>query len=126
MSAQFLLFLIVLLQVKHLIADFMLQSAWIVRNKGTYGHPGGMCHAVIHAVFSLPVLLMTPLQGIVILWFCVAEFAIHYHIDWSKERLVRRMGATPSEWRFWAMFGADQFAHQVTYVAMLGAVLLLT
>ena len=47
-----------LLETKHLIADFFLQSAYQLTHKGIYGHPGGLLHAAIHACGSSPVFLL--------------------------------------------------------------------
>lgn len=113
------------LQVKHLLADFVLQSGWIVRTKGIYGHPGGIVHAGLHAVLSIAALVITPIGWAWIAAICVAEFVVHYHIDWLKDRLLKRSGAKPTQWYFWVLTGADQFAHHLTYIAMLYTVLLL-
>ncbi len=119
MTGQTLLLLLLFFQVKHLLADFVLQSAWIVRNKGIYGHPGGLVHAGLHAGLSFVVMLFSPLTAATVLAIALSEMVLHYHIDWTKDRLLRRMNTNPSEWRYWVLTGADQFAHQVTYVAML-------
>jgi hypothetical protein len=36
---------LLLLQFWHLAADYLLQSVFMIRNKGTYGHPGVLLHA---------------------------------------------------------------------------------
>jgi hypothetical protein len=43
------------LLVKHAAADFFLQTAFQWRNKGDYGHPGGIVNVAIHAALTLPV-----------------------------------------------------------------------
>lgn len=123
MSAQSLLLLMLLFQVKHLLADFVMQSEWIVRTKGQYGRPGGLVHAGLHAVFTAGVLLLSPLSLGMIIVIALAEMAVHYHIDWSKDRLLKRMKTNPTEWRYWVLTGLDQFAHQATYIAILFLVL---
>lgn len=126
MTPETLLWLLLLLQAKHLLADFVLQSGWIVRNKGIYGHPGGLVHAGLHALLSLGAMLwLGPLMPATALTIALGEMIVHYHIDWSKDKLIKRMGTDPSEWRYWVVTGADQFAHQLTYVAMLALILLL-
>lgn len=123
MTAQTLLLLMLMFQVKHLLADFVMQSSWIVHTKGIYGRPGGLVHAGIHAAFSVGVLLFSPLSFGKIIVFALGEMAVHYHIDWSKDRLLKRMNTDPTQWRYWVLTGLDQFAHQVTYVAILLLVL---
>lgn len=41
---------LVLLQIKHLIVDWCWQPAYEYLNKGTYGHWGGVRHALKNAV----------------------------------------------------------------------------
>jgi hypothetical protein len=46
-----------------------------------------------------------------------AEFVLHYHIDWAKEQVIRPYVESQGP-AFWAIFGFDQFLHQLTYVAI--------
>ena len=48
----------VLFEAKHFLCDFVLQSAYQYRNKGIYGHPGGILHAGLHGLGSLPAVLI--------------------------------------------------------------------
>ncbi len=46
--------LLLALFTKHFVCDFPLQAfPFMYRNKGTYGHPGGLLHAYIHFLGSL-------------------------------------------------------------------------
>ncbi len=119
---------LILLQVKHFVCDFPLQGPFQYKNKGTYGHPGGLLHAGIHmlgtiAVFAACGFTWTP----DILLIVVIEPLIHYHIDWAKMRLNAHFGwgPTTSE-RFWWLLGFDQLLHQLTYVWMIWSVMTLT
>jgi hypothetical protein len=49
----------------------------------------------------------------------IAEFVVHYHIDWLKQTVDGRMNWTPEQAQYWHIFGADQLLHQLTYVAIL-------
>lgn len=110
------------LQLKHLAADFFLQTPWQFRNKGTYGHPGGLVHAGIHAALTLPVLAIVPASGLALAGLVVAgEFVIHYHTDWAKENVNRTMGWGTDKAGFWQTFGFDQFVHQATYLLIVAA-----
>jgi hypothetical protein len=119
-SIQLVLAAILVLQFKHFIADFVLQTPYQFLNKGKYGHPGGFLHAGIHAVGSMFAFLFiqpTLMVGIAVV---VLEFIAHYHIDWLKERTTRvRQWSFPQS-EFWWTFGADQAAHQATYVVIAG------
>ncbi len=112
---------LVIFQVKHFVCDYLLQTSFQYRNKGTYGHPGGILHAEIHAVGSLPAILvfMPPLG--VIAAIIIGEGAVHYHLDWLKQKIDQRMNWTPEAAQYWHVFGADQLLHQLTYVVILGA-----
>ncbi len=122
MSVGTVLWLLLLFQIKHLAADYLFQSGWMVRNKGRYGHPGGLLHAAIHGVCTIPVLLLAPLSIGVVTAIVVAEVVLHYHIDWAKVQFGHLLKLTPERQGYWIAMGADQFAHQLTYVLILAAV----
>ena len=42
------------LQFKHFIFDYVLQTPFQFRNKGTYGHPGGILHSGLQAIGTIP------------------------------------------------------------------------
>lgn len=113
--------LFALLLVKHFLGDFVLQSKWQVHQKGVYGAPGGIVHSGIHAGGTLIALVavMTPLA--VIVPVLIAEFIVHYHIDWGKEWTVRRFGWQDGA-RFWNAIGFDQLLHGLTYLAIVAYV----
>ena len=84
------------LLAKHAVADFFLQTETIYRQKGIYGAPGGLLHALIHILLTAPVFLLFPGGSATLAcWLLAAEFLVHYHIDWAKEQIVRHYG-----WRF--------------------------
>ena len=119
MSYDLLLVMLILFQTKHLVADFVFQSTWMIQTKGIYGHPGGLCHSGMHAVLGAAVLLFAPISIAMVVLISAAEFIVHYHVDWIKDRKLKDLGFTASEKGFWILAGLDQFAHQVTYVGML-------
>lgn len=107
------------LLVKHAIADYGMQTAYMVGNKGRYLHPGGLLHAGLHAVFTTAVLLIfAPGAALFITKIAVGEFLVHYHIDYSKERICSDDTITPTCARFWQIHGFDQLLHALTYVAI--------
>ena len=120
------LFLILFLglEIKHYIADYFLQPAWILVGKGDIRHPGGYAHAGIHAVLSGVVLLIagTPLP--ILAGLVVAEWVVHYILDYAKIHYSRGVHVDTSPRRFWALHGIDQITHQLTYAAIIYAVLL--
>jgi hypothetical protein len=105
------------LLIKHAIADFFLQTAFQWRNKGVYGHPGGLVHVAIHAALTLPVfLILRPRTFAVAALVLAAEALVHYHIDWLKERIVKRQQWTTADDSYWRALGFDQLLHGLTYV----------
>lgn len=110
----------VVLSVKHTVGDYILQTSYQYLNKGTYGHPGGIIHSGLHALLTIPVFaLLSPSSALLGIGIIVGEFIIHYHLDWSKEQLVKRYGLTQTDPWFWHLFGLDQLGHLLTYVAII-------
>jgi Protein of unknown function (DUF3307) len=86
---------VAVLMFKHAVADFYLQTSYQYLNKGTYGHPGGFLHAGIHAALTPFVyLVLVPSSLLLVLGITLAEFAVHYHVDWLKEQVTHRNGWT--------------------------------
>ena len=118
-----LLLLLALFQVKHLFADFFLQTPKMLSAGATYAHVGRAQHAGVHMVGSLVVLLPFGLSWGVILALLLAEGIAHYHIDFAKGWWSARTGFETTQAGYWRAFGTDQIAHQLTYIAMVWAVL---
>lgn len=114
-----LLTALILFQIKHFAFDFLLQPAYIWRNKGTYGHPGGILHALGHMIGSVPALLVLTASLPVILVILLIEGMLHYHIDWCKEQMATRWNLSFQDPRYWYLFGFDQLLHHLTYVGMI-------
>ena len=105
-------------QVKHFVADYLLQPGWILRGKGDMRLAGGYVHAGLHALGSLPAFLVGGIGVQEVAALAAAEFAIHYAIDFTKAGLSRRSHAGPDSRAYWALHGADQLVHQLTYVGL--------
>lgn len=113
-----------ILCVKHTIADYFLQTAYQFKNKGIYGHPGGLIHAGLHIALTPAVFIVLPpasvLQAAAIL---AGEFVVHYHLDWTKEQLVKRYELTQANPWFWHLFGLDQLGHSLTYLVIIAVLI---
>lgn len=117
---ELVLLLLFLLITKHYVCDFVLQSfPWMYLNKGTYGHPGGIVHALIHLVGTLGVILPVLGGTTVVLWVAFVEFVAHYNIDWAKVKYCtyRKWGPLNSS-EYWWILGFDQYLHGICYLAM--------
>lgn len=120
MTASIVILLFTALFTKHLIFDFICQGPYQYLNKGTYGHPGGLLHAGLQAAGTVVSLMFFPqLSFTTVVVVAVAEFVIHYHIDWAKMNLnkVWNLQPTNSE-QFWWLLGFDQYLHYMTYTGM--------
>ena len=118
-ATTLLLWSLALLEVKHFVCDFVLQTAYLYRNKGIYGHPAGFVHARLHAVGSLPAILIVTQSAELAAAILIVEFLIHYHVDWLKLYIDKRYRLGINQSLYWMIFGLDQLIHQITYVAIL-------
>jgi hypothetical protein len=114
-----ILILLLLLQVKHCYADFVLQTYMQTVKKGVWMDPIGLSHTVDHVYCTLIALLIfsffVPLSAFSILFVAIVEGVIHYLVDYSKVKYGSKDNTKPI---FWTQFGLDQLAHQATYLAM--------
>ena len=115
-SLKLVLLLVAALQVKHFICDGPLQTRAMVESKGHYGRALGLLHGFIHAVGTLLVLAGFGFSVSTVLLLSLLDLAIHYHVDFIKENVVRKAGWTPTQAPFWWALSADQTAHQLTYL----------
>lgn len=122
-----IIILLALFGIKHFVCDFVLQNGRMLREKGVYLAPGGLQHALEHAVGTTVVLFVVLPWGIYAHLSAVLlgliDGVIHYHIDWVKTRLTQ--GYTAQDREFWILLGADQGLHYLTYVGIIAVVVLL-
>jgi len=117
------LYLMFLLQLKHFYFDFANQTQTEIDNKGCYGSWLGIIHSLKHATLTgLAVWVVLGYPGIPFaISMAILDLVAHYHIDYVKMRFGTKDSSTK---RFWAEFGADQFAHQLTYILIIGLTVL--
>lgn len=108
------------LEIKHYVADYLLQPPWLLRGKGSLTQIGGYLHAGIHVFGSLLVFLVAGIPLAAAAAILAGEFVVHYAIDYVKYRWLGGVEAHAQPWRYWALHGGDQLMHQLTYVAMTG------
>lgn len=124
-TASLVIGMLVWLQFKHFVADYLLQSPWILGGKGDLRQPGGYVHAGLHAVGSLPVYFVAGLGGLAIVALVASEFVIHYVIDYAKVVYSQAHQSSTNSLAFWALHGADQLLHHLTYAGLLSAIVIL-
>lgn len=111
---------LLLLLVKHFVCDFPLQSfPWMYENKGTFGHPGGLVHSLVHVIGSFLVLFFFFPINVMFVSMLMWEFFLHYMIDYGKVRCCREFNLLPTNSQmYWIILGFDQLLHHATYVGM--------
>ena len=112
------LLLLTELQIKHYVADYLLQSQWMMAGKGNWRAAGGYAHAGVHSLGTFMVLLVFGMPIPALLGIVAAEFVIHYGLDYSKVRFTGDVHAATEPRRFWALHGLDQLLHHLTYAGI--------
>jgi hypothetical protein len=108
-----LIFWVVLLSIKHLIADFFLQTKWIADGKEakTGWAAPLLLHCAIHGALCLAIVLVFAPR----FWFLgLVDFMIHLIADRTKGYCVAKFGLGPSQAWFWWLLGIDQTYHRLT------------
>ena len=117
-AVQTVLTVLLVLEIKHFIFDYPLQTPYQLKYKVTYGHAGGLLHAGLHILGSSAIFLVVhPSLGIAVA-ILAGEFLFHYHLDWAKGQLVMRSGLTVKDGAYWWAIGVDQLLHQLTYLTI--------
>ncbi len=108
--------LMVLLTIKHFIADYPAQTQYMLRK----GSPTGwvlplVAHCAVHmGLTSLVVLIVS---GDLLLAFGLGlfDFVVHFVVDTIKARIWKYAFPTKA---FWVALGADQAMHHLTYAVI--------
>ena len=104
-----------LLTVKHVIADFVLQSSWMAigKDQKTGWALPLLAHCLVHLAVSMTLILIVAPR----FWFvAVIDFLIHITVDRLKGICAASFGVTQENahpW-FWTLIGVDQALHHLT------------
>ena len=115
--------LLIGLEVKHYVADYFMQPGWMLAGKGDMRKPGGYVHAAVHAALTGLVLFICQIPVATVGLVVLAEFVLHYLLDFAKIHYSRNAHVDRQPALFWALHGIDQLFHQLTYAAIIYAVL---
>jgi hypothetical protein len=110
------LLLLALFGIKHFLADFAMQTAYMVHEKGIYGAEGGVHHALVHAALTFLILIFFCSGVDQAIGLSALDFAIHYHVDFFKQQLNRNYST--DDRGFWLLLGLDQALHYLTYIGI--------
>lgn len=112
--------ILILLQIKHWYIDFVNQTDEEVAYKGDYLDWRGCQHSVKHGVATFLILFLFAPTGWAV-FLAVLDTVLHYHIDWLKMNKGNRDISTK---QFWTHLGLDQMAHQLSYLLIVGILIL--
>ncbi|MDB5256191.1 MAG: hypothetical protein JWM14_886 [Chitinophagaceae bacterium] len=116
-----MIILLALLFVCHFLADFSpLSTDWMLRakSKGSPLFPI-FVHAGVHAFLMFAVLIFfTPI--LLAIKLAVFQWFTHFTIDLCKGKMNVWFPAvaSPTDKRYWMLFGFDQFMHQIVILIM--------
>ena len=102
-----------LLTFKHIIADFVLQTAWMAHGKDqkTGWALPLLVHCLIHFAVALVLILIVAPK----FWFvALIDFAIHITVDRAKGFVSANFGINQEHPWFWTLIGVDQALHHLT------------
>lgn len=100
--------------VKHLLADYMLQTAAMVHGKEQVA--GWLVPLSLHAgIHSGATLALVALIQPALWWLAPVDFIVHAAIDRLKSVIGGHGRWRPDDYRFWWLHGADQTAHHLTH-----------
>jgi hypothetical protein len=114
-SSQLLIWAVALFIIKHLAADFLLQTSWMAKGKE---RPEGwlpplLAHITVHALGTLLIaLLLAPQMA----WLALVDLVVHGIIDKSKTVVQKRWRFTAEQAAYWWLFGIDQTLHHLTHL----------
>jgi hypothetical protein len=101
------------LTVKHVIADFVLQTSWMAigKDQKTGWALPLLAHCLVHLAVALAVILIIAPR----FWFVAfIDFAIHITVDRAKGLCSSKLGVTQEHPWFWTLIGVDQALHHLT------------
>ena len=106
---------LVIFLLKHLVADFFLQTSWMANGKE---QPRGWlpplaAHVGVHAAATA---LIFAALAPAYLWMALVDFVIHFAIDRGKGLLNRAFDTDPTKTGFWWLIGIDQTFHHLTHL----------
>lgn len=115
------LLMLCLLQIKHMFADYYLQTPKMLSGRSTYFHWGRAQHAGVHVLGSVIVFLLFGAPWSFIVIIAALEWVVHFNIDFAKASYSDKKKLSPTQAAFWRAAGLDQLMHNLTYVAMVWA-----
>ncbi len=115
-----ILILLLLFQIKHLIADYYLQYPYMYENKGkpTNWIKPLMDHSLIHGLSTIVILIGYELYNTTPLWTMLLPlFDIGTHFIIDRIKAIQPEG--PNTAKFWQYLGIDQMLHHTVGIIII-------
>ncbi len=101
--------------IKHLFADFFLQTTWMANGKEQAR--GWFWPLTVHvAIHGAATGLIFAFSAPDYIAMALVDFVIHFAIDRTKGIAGRALNADPSKTSFWWLIGIDQTLHHLTHL----------
>lgn len=113
---QLFLALLIYYQVKHFIADFLLQNVWMLQ-KSRAGWDFLLPLSIHCGIHMAGTLLATLYVAPHAWWLAIFDFVIHFTMDRIKAgpRYLGRFNDVRTS-AYWISFGFDQMVHHLTHL----------
>lgn len=120
-----LILLLVLFETKHFVADYLLQSQYMLGKSKPFPQfilPLAF-HSYIHAILSYLIVFLTLFDTKLALAIAAIDFITHFIIDRIKAdpNLLGRYD--PTQRNFWWSLGFDQYLHHLIHIYFVYAIL---
>ena len=123
--------LLVLFQLKHFLADYPLQTTYMLGKMQATGWIRPLAtHAAVHACITAIIvlwyfiLLGQPMLALIFApLLAIADFIIHFIVDRLKASPSLGGRFNPTQPYFWWALGADQMAHHLTHYAFIAIII---
>lgn len=114
-ASHLLIWAVALFIIKHLLADFLLQTSWMAKGKELASGWLGplLAHVALHAAGTLTITLLLAPE---LAWLAVVDLIVHGLIDRSKTLIQRRYRLKIEQAAYWWLFGTDQTLHHLTHL----------
>ena len=108
--------LLVAFQLKHFIADYPLQTQYMLgKTKATGWIKPLAAHAAVHVWFTFLIILFISPDNYLLYLLVLVDFVIHFTVDRIKASPKLGGKFNPTQPYFWWALGADQMAHHLTH-----------
>lgn len=117
--------LLILFQVKHFVADYPLQTRYML---GKFNDTGWVlpltAHCSVHAVMTavIAIFFVSPLAALIL---AILDFSLHFAMDRIKASPKMLGRFTNTDPRFWWSLGFDQMFHHLTHYMIIYLIMIL-